>query len=56
MNTQNIHVDKNHMAYMDVLECKPPQHPHDEEYMKNYDFWRPLQKFDDDLFSTDYLD
>ena len=48
--------DKNHMAYMDVLACKPPQHTYDEEYIKCYDWWRPLQKFPDDDFLEDYFE
>jgi len=38
----------NHQAYMDVSNCDPPKYPDDKEYMKCYDFWRPLQTFPDD--------
>ncbi|MFW6310847.1 MAG: hypothetical protein ACOC1K_01280 [Nanoarchaeota archaeon] len=40
----------NHQAYMDVLDCKPQRYPDDEEYIKHYNFWRPLQKFPGDDF------
>lgn len=40
----------NSKAYLDVLECKQPQLPNSETYMKFYKQFRPLQKFQEDLF------
>lgn len=34
--------EKNHQAYMDVLDCKSPSMPNDTEYMTSYNFWYPL--------------
>ena len=38
----------NHKAYEDVLDCKDPSMPDNEEYMQCYNFWRPLQRFPGD--------
>lgn len=40
----------NHLAYMDVLDCRGPSMPDNEVYMECYNFWRPLQKYPDDDF------
>jgi hypothetical protein len=42
--------EKNHQAYMDVLDCLDPSFLDDEEYMQSYNFWRPLQKYPFDDF------
>lgn len=34
--------EKNHWAYMDVLDSKGPTMPHDDEYMEMYRFFYPL--------------
>lgn len=44
--------DLNHQAYNDVLDCLPPSMPDNENYMKYYDFWRPLQKFPDEDYEV----
>lgn len=46
--------DYNHQAYMDVLDCKPPRYPDNDEYMKCYNFWRPLQKYPGDDRCDDF--
>ena len=38
----------NHRAYEDVLDCKEPSIPDNKEYMRYYNFWRPLQHFPGD--------
>ena len=48
MTKQEFIEDLNHLAYMDVLDCKDPQRPEDKEYMDAYHFWRPLQHFPGD--------
>ena len=37
----------NNMAYMDVLECKPPQRS-EKEYIDAFNSWRHLQKYPGD--------
>ena len=34
-----INEQKNHQAYIDVLECNGPSMPDDDEYMKLYRLW-----------------
>lgn len=53
MQENKINEDLNHQAYIDVLDCKFPKYPEDENYMWYYNFWRPLQKFPDDDFNHD---
>jgi hypothetical protein len=46
-------IDWNHIAYEDVANCDQPQYPDNEEYMKAFRSWRPLQKYPEDMYEND---
>lgn len=46
--------EKNSIAYDDCCDFNGPSMPYDDEYMKCYNFWRPIAKFPED--SNEYWD